>query len=217
MDISALLQALPPEVIYAVVGLVVGVESLGIPLPGETTLIGAALISVHPHAPIATLWVGIAAFVGAVLGDSIGYTVGRRMGPSLFTKLGRRFPRHLSPDHVAYAEHLVSRYGMGAVFGGRFVALLRIVAGPLAGSLRMHYPRFFAANATGAAAWAGGITLLVATLGKVAHEYVAGATWGLLAIAIIGGIALSHYVGKSFQRRVADFTRERAEAATARP
>lgn len=217
MDISAMLQSLPSELIYAVVGLVVGIESLGIPLPGETTLIGAALISVHPNAPIAALGVGMAAFVGAVVGDSIGYTIGRRMGPRLFAWLGRRFPKHLSPDHVAYAEHLFDRYGVGAVFVGRFVALLRILAGPLAGSLRMHYPRFLLANATGAAAWAGGITALVALLGKAAHEYVAGATWGLLAVAIIGGIVLSHYVGKSFQRRVDDFTRERDAAATPAP
>jgi hypothetical protein len=75
---------------------------------------------------------------------------------SLFERLGRRFPKHFGPGHVALAKQLFTRWGVWAVFFGRFVALLRILAGPLAGALRMRYRYFLAANAAGAICWAGG-------------------------------------------------------------
>ena len=69
---------------------------------------------------------------------------------SLFERLGKRFPKHFGPGHVALAKQLFARWGVWAVFFGRFIALLRILAGPLAGALKMRYPHFLAANATGA-------------------------------------------------------------------
>src|SRR5204862_172864 len=82
----------------------------------------------------------------AMTGDSIGYLIGHRAGSPLFDWLGRKFPRHFGPGHVALAERVFTRHGVWAVFFGRFIALLRIFAGPLAGSLRMPYGRFLAAN-----------------------------------------------------------------------
>src|SRR5207244_7094487 len=103
-------------------------------------------------------WIAASASAGAIAGDSMGYLIGHRAGSPLFDWLGRKFPRHFGPGHVALAEGVFTRHGVWAVFFGRFIALLRIFAGPLAGSLRMPYPRFLGAHATGGVGWASGIT-----------------------------------------------------------
>lgn len=106
MDVEALLQSIPPLMVYLVVGAVVGIESLGIPLPGEIVLVSAAVLSSHPELAVNPIGVGGAAVIGAVVGDSIGYSIGRRFGLPLFDRLGRRFPKHFGPGHVALAERL---------------------------------------------------------------------------------------------------------------
>lgn len=172
MDVEALLQSIPPLMVYLVVGAVVGIESLGIPLPGEIVLVSAAVLSSHPELAVNPIGVGGAAVIGAVVGDSIGYSIGRRFGLPLFDRLGRRFPKHFGPGHVALAERLFNRWGVRAVFLGRFIALLRIFAGPLAGALKMPYPRFLAANVTGGICWAGGTTALVYFAGMAAQHWL---------------------------------------------
>src|SRR5258708_17673609 len=146
MNIEALLQSIPPLAVYLVVGGVVGIESLGIPLPGEIGLVSAALMSSQRDLAVNPIGVGAAAVIGAVVGDSIGYSIGRRFGLPLFDRLGRRFPKHFGPRHVALAERTFNRWGVPAVFFGRFIPLLRVFAGPLAGALKMPYPRFLAAS-----------------------------------------------------------------------
>ena len=136
MNVDALLQTIPPFAVYAVVGLVIGLESLGIPLPGEIALVSAALLASRHTLDINPVGVGAAATIGAIVGDTIGYAIGHRFGMSLFERLGRRFPKHFGPGHVALAKQFFTRWGMWAVFFGRFIALLRIFAGPLAGALQ---------------------------------------------------------------------------------
>lgn len=75
MDVEALLQSIPPLMVYLVVGAVVGIESLGIPLPGEIVLVSAAVLSSHPELAVNPIGVGGAAVIGAVVGDSIGYSI----------------------------------------------------------------------------------------------------------------------------------------------
>ena len=191
MDVDALLQSIPPLAVYLVVGLVIGLESLGIPLPGEIILVTAAVMSSRHTLDIDPVGVGLSAAAGAIIGDSIGYSIGRRFGMSLFERLGRRFPKHFGPGHVALARRLFSRWGVWAVFFGRFVALLRIFAGPLAGALHMHYPKFLAANATGALCWAGGTTAVVYYLGLAAEHWLSRFSWVALLIAIGVGIAMT--------------------------
>src|SRR5262245_10206947 len=144
MNVEAILTTIPPLAVYLVVGFIIGLESLGIPLPGEIALVTAALLASRHTLDIDPVWVGTAAVSGAIIGDTIGYTIGRRFGMSLFERLGKRFPKHFGPGHVALAKQLFARWGVWAVFFGRFVALLRILAGPLAGALRMRYGRFLA-------------------------------------------------------------------------
>lgn len=187
MNVEGLLQSIPPLAVYLVVGGVVGIESLGIPLPGEIVLVSAALMSSHHDLAVNPIGVGAAAVIGAVIGDSIGYSIGRRFGLPLFDRLGEKFPRHFGPGHVMLAERLFNRWGIRTVFFGRFIALLRILAGPLAGALKMHYPRFLAANASGAVCWAGGTTALVYYAGMAAERWLERFSWIALVIAIVIG------------------------------
>ncbi len=208
MDVEALLHSIPPLAVYLVVGGVVGLESLGIPLPGEIVLVSAALMSSHDDLPVNPVGVGVAAVIGAVVGDSIGYAIGRRFGLPLFDRLGRRFPKHFGPGHVALAEKLFSRWGVRAVFFGRFIALLRIFAGPLAGALKMHYPRFLAANVSGAICWAGGTTALVYFAGMAAERWLERFSWIALVVAIVFGLIAAFALRERTSRAIAELEAE---------
>jgi membrane protein DedA with SNARE-associated domain len=131
--------------------------------------------------------VAVGASAGAIVGDSIGYSIGKWGGKPLFGRLARRFPRHFGPEHLATAERAFARWGMWAVFFGRFIALLRIFAGPLAGALKMPYGRFLLANACGGICWAGGTTAVIYYLGIVAEKWLQRFSWiGLLAAVLVG-------------------------------
>ncbi|MET7277949.1 DedA family protein [Kribbella sp. NPDC005582] len=178
-------------VAYLVVGLVIGVESMGVPLPGETTLIAAALLASQGDLRIEFV-IGAAA-AGAIVGDSIGYYIGRRAGRSLFDRLGRRF-KHFSADRIARAEKYFHRYGVWTVFFGRFVALLRIFAGPMAGTLRMPYPKFLIANAAGGIAWSATIGIVAFHIGDNADKIFGQVSvWALVVIGVGAVAAYAYY------------------------
>ncbi len=186
------LGTLPPALVYLVVAVVIGVESLGIPVPGETALVSAAVLAATGAVEI--FWVAVAASTGAIVGDSVGYSFGRRGGRRLLERLGRRFPKHLGPPHLAHAERMFTRWGVWTVFFGRFIALLRILAGPLAGSLKVPYPRFLAANASGGIIWAAGTAYLVWALGRAAERWLSDFSWIALVVAILIGIGTTMYL-----------------------
>src|SRR6202012_3696643 len=104
MTVDALLQSIPPLAVYGMVGAVVGVESLGIPLPGEIVLVSAALLSSRHELAVNPVGVGAAAVIGAVIGDSTGYAIGRRLGLPLFARLRRRVPPNLCGGPVKFAQ-----------------------------------------------------------------------------------------------------------------
>ena len=191
MDVDSLLQTIPPFAVYLVVGMVIGLESLGIPLPGEIALVSAALLASRHTLDINPVGVGAAATIGAIVGDTIGYSIGRRYGMGLFERLGRRFPKHFGPGHVALAKQFFTRWGMWAVFFGRFIALLRIFAGPLAGALKMPYSHFLAANASGGLIWAGGTTAVVYYLGLAAEKWLSRFSWIGLVVAVVIGVVFT--------------------------
>jgi membrane protein DedA with SNARE-associated domain len=180
------LSVLPPVLIYVIVGGVIGVESLGIPLPGEIALVSAALLTATGITNV--WWVAIAASIGAIVGDSIGYAIGHRGGRPMLERLGRRFPAHLGPAQLARAEATFQKWGVWAIFFGRFIALLRILAGPLAGALRVPYPKFLLANAAGGIVWAGGTTFTIYAAGRAAEKWLSGFSWVALVLAIVAGI-----------------------------
>ncbi len=214
--VEAWLATLPPLSVYLVVGLVIGVESMGVPLPGEITLVSASLLaaSVDTISPWA---VAGAACTGAIVGDSIGYAIGRRGGRPLLTRLGRRFPRHLGPEHLARAEQLFARWGVWAVFFGRFVALLRILAGPLAGALHVSYRKFLVANATGGVVWAFGTTFLLYYVGRAAEAWLKGVSWWALGAAVVFGIASTLWLRRRAKRAIGPAGASVAGASVAVP
>ncbi len=206
MDVQEWLQHVPAVSVYVLVAVVIGVESLGIPLPGEIVLIAAALLA-SQQGTINPVVLGACASAGAVLGDSTGYAIGRKGGRPLLAWLGRRFPKHFGPGHVATAERSFAKWGMWAVFFGRFVALLRIFAGPLAGVLHMRYWKFLIANLLGGVIWAGGTTAVIYYVGVVAESWLSRFSWLGLVLAVLIGLG-SLLVVRSKAKKV-----EAAEAA----
>jgi membrane protein DedA with SNARE-associated domain len=192
------LNDLPPLLMYVVVGLVVLTESMGIPLPGEIVLISAALLTVQGIGDPAGVAIGASA--GAIIGDSIGYLVGHRGGRPLLARLGRRFPKHLGPENVARAEQIFARWGVWAVFFGRFVALLRILAGPLAGALRVKYRKFFIANASGGILWATGTTLVIYWAGVAAEAWLERFSWVALIVVVLFGLLTTFIIRRRAAR-----------------
>lgn len=213
MHIQEWLETVPAVSVYVLVGVVIGLESLGIPLPGEIVLVSAALLAAG-HSGIDPVILGVCATAGAVIGDSIGYAIGRRGGRPLLAWLGGRFPRHFGVDQIAMAERSFQKWGMWAVFFGRFVALLRIFAGPLAGVLRMPYWKFLIANVLGGIAWAGGTTAVVYSVGVVAEAWLKRFSWLGLVVALLIGLT-SMLVLRSRAKKAAAQSEERAAAEAA--
>lgn len=192
------LSSMPVMLIYLLVGGIIMLESMGIPVPGEITLVSASLLAATG---LTSVWgVAIAAAIGAIIGDSIGYTIGRRGGRALLIRAGLRFPKHFGPAHLARAERVFERWGVWAVFFGRFVALLRILAGPLAGALRVPYRKFLLANATGGILWAFGTAWVIYYLGRTAERYLKGFSWLALGLAVACGIATTLYLKRRAAR-----------------
>jgi membrane protein DedA with SNARE-associated domain len=168
------------------VGGIIGLESMGIPLPGEITLVSASLLTVKG---IGSPWgVATAAAAGAIIGDSVGYAIGQRGGRPLLARLGRRFPKHLGPEQMERAEHMFARWGVWAVFFGRFIALLRILAGPMAGALRVPYRKFLIANASGGIVWAFGTVWAIYWVGEAAEQYLKRFQWAALVVVLFAGV-----------------------------
>ena len=128
---------------YIVLFVFVGLESLGIPLPGETTLVTAAAFAASGHLSIYR--VVIVAAAAAILGDNGGYWIGRGGGLRLVKRYGR-IP-HIDEGKMERAHQFFDRHGAKTVFMGRFIALLRILAAYLAGVNRMRWRNFLVANA----------------------------------------------------------------------
>lgn len=216
MHVQEWLDTVPAAAVYAVVALVIGLESLGIPLPGEIVLVAAALLSSH-HSGINPIVLGACATAGAVIGDSIGYAIGRKGGRPLLAWLDRKFPRHFSEAHVATAERSFEKWGMWAVFFGRFVALLRIFAGPLAGVLHMPYWKFLIANFLGGVCWAGGTTAVVYYVGVVAEDWLKRFSYLGLAIAVLIGLTSMLMIRRKAKKAAAQREAEQAAEAETVP
>ncbi|MEV5505479.1 DedA family protein [Streptomyces orinoci] len=213
MHIQHWLETVPAVAVYLMVGGVIGLESLGIPLPGEIVLVSATLMAasqdhINPYV------LGACAVAGAIIGDSIGYLIGRKGGKPLLAWLGRKFPKHFGPHHVATAERSFTKWGMWAVFVGRFIALLRIFAGPLAGVLKMPYWKFLIANVLGGICWAGGTVALVYTVGKAAEKWMGQISYFGLAAAALFGVG-SFVMMRIKAKKAAARSGERQEAESA--
>jgi membrane protein DedA with SNARE-associated domain len=136
---------------YLAVFVMVGMESIGVPLPGETMLIVASLYAGSTHKLSIGLIVLVAA-AGAIVGDNIGYAVGRHGGWRVLRRYGHHVGIH--ERRLKLGRYLFLRHGGKVVFFGRFVSILRTYAAALAGANHMPFRRFFPFNASGGLIWA---------------------------------------------------------------
>lgn len=179
---------------YAGVAFLIGLESMGVPAPGEAALIAAATYAGATAANAEHLNIGLvilAAVGGAVVGDSIGYWIGREVGFRLLLRYGARIG--LGEGRLKLGQYLFLRHGGKIVFIGRFVAFLRVAAAVLAGANRMSWPRFLLFNAAGAIAWASVVGLGAYTLGASIDRLSVPfglLLFGIAASAMIGGLIL---------------------------
>jgi membrane protein DedA with SNARE-associated domain len=136
---------------YWVVALIVGLESMGLPLPGETILVLAAIYAATEPSFNVGVVIAVAAF-GAIVGDNAGYWLGLRYGYALLLRYGERIG--MFEARIKLGQYLFLKHGAKVVFLGRFVALLRMLAAFLAGVNRMPWRTFLIANASGGIIWA---------------------------------------------------------------
>jgi membrane protein DedA with SNARE-associated domain len=135
---------------YLAVFVLVGVESLGIPLPGETMLITAGIYAGTTHHLSIAGVIG-ASIAGAIIGDNLGYLVGYKGGLPFLRRYGRYI--RLNESGLRLVRYLFSKYGGRVVFFGRFVSILRTYAAFFAGTSHMRWGRFFVFNALGGIIW----------------------------------------------------------------
>jgi membrane protein DedA with SNARE-associated domain len=136
---------------YLVVFLLVMIESIGVPVPGETALIGAALYAGSTH-KLEIWWVIAVAAAAAIIGDNIGFAIGRYGGAKVLLRHGHRIRLH--EGRLKIGIWVFRRHGGKVVFWGRFVSVLRTYAAFLAGTNQMPWPRFLFFNAAGGIVWA---------------------------------------------------------------
>lgn len=134
-----------------IVALVIGLESMGLPLPGETCLVTAAVYA-GATGELALVSVIAAAAAGAVAGDGLGFWIGRSIGQRALIRHGSRVG--ITPSKIKLGRYMFLRHGGKVVFWGRFVAVLRVLAAIFAGANQMAWPRFLLFNASGGLVWA---------------------------------------------------------------
>src|SRR5260370_15203755 len=182
---------------YWAVFFFVAIESTGIPLPGETMLLLAAIDAGITH-QLSILLVIVAAASGAILGDNIGFWVGREGGFRLLRRYGRYL--HLNESRLKVGLYLFRKHGGKVVFFGRFVAVLRAWAAFLAGTNRIPWPRLLLFNALGGISWATIYGLGGYLLGDNVHRLTGpvGIIFIVLAVVII--IAFVVFVWRNGRR-----------------
>ena len=154
-DVASIVEPYVMQYGVVAVFVIIFLESLGAPLPGESVLVAASLLAVRGDVSLMALIP--AAWAAAVLGDSTGYLIGHFGGRPLLQRHGWLIK--LTPERLAKVEDLVRRRGALMVFGARFVVLLRQLNGLVAGITGMPWPHFVVANALGGALWVAVWTL----------------------------------------------------------
>src|SRR5579871_2613437 len=176
---------------YLALFVIVGLESAGIPLPGETVLVAAAILAGQGKLNIYGVIASAAG--GAILGDNCGYWVGREFGFPLVYRYGKYV--QIDERRLKLGQYLFLRHGGKIVFFGRFVALLRAFAAFLAGVNRFNWERFFLCNAAGGIVWATVFGAGGFFLGRAFESYARPVGFAALACAVI-----AFFVGGRFVR-----------------
>jgi membrane protein DedA with SNARE-associated domain len=180
---------------------VVAMESMGIPVPGETILVTAALYAATTHR-LDISRIILAASVGAILGDNVGYWVGRTGGYRLLLRYGRYI--RLDRRRLKLGQYLFAKHGGKVVFFGRFVAVLRTWAAFLAGVNRMDVERFLLFNATGGVLWAAIFGIGAYTLGIEMERLSKSFAWVLASLGAVGAVSAAIFVHRNEARLLAE-------------
>ena len=180
---------------YFAVLLVVSLESSGLPLPGEATLVTAAIYAGTTHG-LSIVWIIAAAAAGAIIGDNIGFFVGRELGVPLLKRYGGRVG--LDREKLRLAQYLFQIHGGKIVFFGRFIAVLRAFAALLAGANRFPWDRFLVFNAAGGIVWATLYGSAAYLFGRSIHKIV-GPVGIVLAIAALVAVIVGWRFLKSHE------------------
>jgi membrane-associated protein len=182
---AASLFHVPASLGYGLLFLLVGVESAGVPVPGETALLAAAVLAAQGRLSI--VLVIVTAAVAAIVGDNVGYLIGRSGGRWLLARPGR-FQRGRARV-LEEGEAFFARNGGRAVFLGRWVTGARVVVAWLAGAERMPWPRFALWNALGGITWAASIGLLAYWIGSTSSSILGALGFVGLAVALAAAVA----------------------------
>ena len=180
----AALIHIPPNLGYTVVFALIAVETMGIPVPGETALIAAALLAHDGQMDLATLCV--VASAAAILGDNVGFAIGRKGGRKLLLRPGPFLERR--KQVIALGEPFFAKHGPKAVFLGRWVAGLRIASAWLAGISNMRWRTFLIWNALGGIFWATSTAVAIYLAGHVVEDILRVAGPASLALVALGVI-----------------------------
>jgi membrane protein DedA with SNARE-associated domain len=167
---------------YLAVLVFVGIESIGIPFPGETMLVTAAIYAGTTHR-LSIVLVIAAASTGAILGDNIGYGIGRAGGYRLLRRYGKYI--RLEEPRLKLGQYLFRKHGSKLVFFGRFVSILRTFAAFLAGVNLMRWPRFLVYNAAGGITWASIYGIAAYLLGGRIATFSAPVNIALGVVAVL--------------------------------
>ncbi|MFN9548335.1 MAG: DedA family protein [Cyanobacteriota bacterium] len=197
---QAVLQDLLQQWGYGVIFLAMLLENAGLPLPGETVTLLGGYAAGSGHLNV--LGVMAAAASGAMLGDNVGYWVGRRAGWGLILRVGRLLRQ--SPEQLERLRTQFLRHANASVLMGRFVAVLRVVAGPMAGAVGMPYRRFFLCNGVGAILWASTMVTLAWLGGRwIPFSQMVGGVinFGLGALLLVSVLVLLPKLFSTLERR----------------
>ncbi len=182
---------------YLAVLVLVGIESIGIPFPGETMLLIAAIYAGTTHHLFIPLVI-VAAACGAILGDNIGFWIGREGGYRLIRRYGRYI--RLDERKLKLGQYLFRKHGGKVVFFGRFIAVLRAFAAFLAGTNRMPWPRFLLFNALGGIVWASLYGMGGYLLGNNIHRFAGPVGTITLVLAVLLILVLLVFVRRNEHR-----------------
>ena len=199
---------------YAAIFAVIMLESAGVPMPGETVLVGAAVYAGSKQGLDIRLVI-LAAAVAAILGDNIGFWVGRKFGEPLLERYGPRIG--LDPRKQLLGQYLFKRYGGMIVFFGRFAAVLRTYAALLAGITRLAPLTFFLWNTTGGIVWASLFGVGGYLLGQGIDRIAGPIGWVALAAALLGAFLLWRFYKKHEERLLDEAEREMVGSNRPRP
>ena len=176
-------------------------EDMGLPLPGETVLMFSAFLAAKTH-HLSMVWIIVIGTMAAVMGDNIGFLLGRKFGNTLIRWVKKIF-RQDDLD-IAAAKDLIKRHGKMTVFFARFIFGLRTVNGPLAGMLGMEWEEFLPFNAMGGAAWVTAMAFIgYAFAGKfnTLLDYFEKASWALAAGLFITGYLIWRRYKKKYAEK----------------